>query len=157
MDITTEHHYAITLAGTITLPSPFPAYGQAFFVLTDWDGEPVIYVKLVQLVNRKQITTWFVKPDDIRLIRPQPRAGDGHAEAWPIQSPAKTRKEIAAGVTAILAHAKTAGVKVLEEPWHSAVILYVPETAAVLHRHDVAVTAAESVELSPAIGVVCCG
>jgi hypothetical protein len=158
MDIANEHHYAVALAGTVALPSPYPAYGQAFFVLSDWEGDTVIYVKLVQNVSKKQIVTWHVKPGEIRAIRLQPPGGSNDPESWPILSPAKTRKEIAAGETAIIAHAKEAGVKSLEEPWHPAVILYVPEAAPVLFRHEVAMTAAESVEspLIPAIRT-CCG
>ncbi len=148
MKFTNEHHHAITLAGLVALPSPYPATAQAFFVLTDWDSEPVIYIKLVEVINSKQIITRFIRPEDIRAIRPKPavpKTSDDPND-WPVLSPAKTQKQIHAGETAIIAHAKAAKLEHLEELWHSEVILYVPETAAVLHRHESGVTAAVSAE-----------
>jgi hypothetical protein len=146
MDVTSHHHQAVTLVGTVALPSPYPAVGRASFVLTDWDGETVIYVKLVQVISPKRIITRFVRPGDIRAIRSKPKDSKVGPEAWPLISPAKTRAEIAAGEKAIIAHAKAAGVTYLEEPWHAEVILYVPEPAPVLHRTEVGVTAAVSAE-----------
>ena len=146
MDVTNRHPCAVTLVGTVALPSPYPAYGQASFVLADWDGDTMVYVKLVQVVTKKQFITRFIKPGDIRAIRSKPDAGDGDPETWPILSPAKTRKEIDAGETALIANAKEAGAKYLEESWHTAVILYVLEAAPILHRLEAGVTAAVSAE-----------
>ncbi len=157
MDFTNDHHQAVTLAGTVALPSPYPAYGQAFFDYTEWDGEPVVYVKLVQIVSAKNIVTRFVKPEDIRAIRAQPASKDTDPETWPLLSPTKTRKAIDDGIKAIVAKAKAAKTTHLEVPWQTAVILYLPEAAPVLHRHDVALTAAVSVEQPTALGTYCCG
>jgi hypothetical protein len=158
MEFTNDHHHAFTLAGAVALPSPYPATAQAFFALTDWDSEQVIYVKLVQVVGSKQIISRFIRPEDIRAIRPKPTAPGTSDDPndWPVLSPAKTQKEIHAGEAAILAHAKAAKLKYLEELWHPEVIFYVPETAAVLHRHESGVTAAVSAEgfLRP-LGVCC--
>ena len=158
MDFTNEHHYAMTFAGTIALPSPYPATGRASFVLTDWDSEHVVYIKLIQVVNPRQIISRFVRPEDIRAIRPRPSAPTSDdPEEWPVLSPAKTREQIRAGEAAIVAHADAARLKYLEEPWHREVILYVPERAAVLHCHELGMTAAESAErLLHPMGV-CCG
>jgi hypothetical protein len=159
MDITNLHHQAASLVGTVTLPSPYPASGAASFVLSDWDGDAVIYVKIVQVVNEKRIITRFVKPEDIRAIRFEPAVGEGGPETWPILSPSATRKELEAGEKAIVAHAKKAAVKSLEEPWHDAAILYVDESAPVLHRFEAGVTAAVSAESLEALagGIPCCG
>ena len=166
MDLSTQHHQAVALVGTVPLPSPYPASGEASFVLTDWDGETVIYVKLVQVVNQKRIITRFVKPENIVAIRIKPEddddedVSDNDPQAWTMLNPTATRKEIETGKATIIADAKAAGVKELEEVWHTAVILYVHETAPVLHRHEAAVTAAVSAEsldaFSPDGGVPCC-
>ncbi|MGP0068635.1 MAG: hypothetical protein ACLQGP_34175 [Isosphaeraceae bacterium] len=160
MDITNSHHFAVALVGTVALPSPYPAYGHASLMLTDWDGEAVIYVKLVQVVNQKRMITRFIKPADIRAIRSRPTGGAADPETWPILSPSATQKEIAAGEAALIAHAKKAGVKELEESWHPAVILYVHEAAPVLHRHEAGVTAAvsaESLDFLASPHIPCCG
>jgi hypothetical protein len=158
MELTNEHHHAITLAGTAALPSPYPATAQAFFVLSDWDSEQVIYVKLVQIVSSKHIITRLIRPEDIRAIRPKPTAPGTSTDPhdWPILSPAKTQKEISAGEAAIVAHATAGKLKYLEELWHAAVIVYLPEAASVLHRQETAMTAAESVERSMQPLGVCC-
>ncbi len=156
MDFTNHHHQAVTLAGTVPLPSPYPACGQAFFAYTEWDGEPVVYIKLVQVVGPKNIVTRFIKPEDIRAIR-TPASEDTDPETWPLLSPTRTRKQIDDGIKAIIAKAKAAKVTHLETSWQVAAILYVLETAPVLHRHDVAMTAAVSFE-QPALGrPICCG
>ncbi len=161
MDITNLQHDAMTLVGTVALPSPYPASGAASFVLTDRDGDAVIYVKIVQVVNPKRIITRFVKPEDVRAIRCKPEDDEvGGPETWPLASPAATKKAIEAGEKAIVAHAKKAGVKYLEEPWCPAAILYVLEAAPVLHRHEAGVTAAvsaESLDMATVAGIGCCG
>ncbi len=157
MEFANEHHHAVTLAGVVALPSPYPATARAFFVLTDWDAEAVIYIKLVQVLNSKHIITRFIRPDDVRAIRPKPSAATSDdPNDWPILSPTKTQKEIRAGEAAIVEHANAARVKHLEELWHPEVILYVPETASVLHRHEYGVTAAVSAEgIERPLGVCC--
>jgi hypothetical protein len=163
MDITDLQHEAAALVGTVTLPSPYPASGTASFVLTDWGGDAVIYVKIAQVVNKKRIITRFVKPEDIVAIRVEPEHDEDEEpdpETWPLLSPAKTRKEMAAREKAIIAHATTAGVTYLEEPWHAAAILHVREAAPVLHRYEAGVTAAvsaESPDMFASAGIPCCG
>jgi hypothetical protein len=157
MEFTNEHHHAVTIAGTIALPSPYPATGRAFFVLSEWDSEQVIYIKLVQVVNLRQIITRYIRPEDVRAIRPKPAsATSDDPNDWPILSPAKTQKEIRAGEATIVAHATAAKLHYLEELWHPEVILYVPESAGVLHRHEIGATAAVSAEgpVHP-LGVCC--
>ncbi len=158
MEFTNAHHNAVTLAGTVALPSPYPATGEAFFVLTDWDSEQVVYVKLVQVMSSKQMITRFVRPEDVRAIRAKPSVAGTSDDPndWPLLSPSKTQKEIRAGETAIIAHAKAAKLKYLEELWHAEVILYVPETAAVLHRNEFGVTAAVSSEGFLPASAGCC-
>jgi hypothetical protein len=161
MDITDLQHEAAALVGTVTLPSPYPASGAASFVLTDWGGDTVIYVKIVQVVNKKRIITRFVKPEDIVAIRSEPAHDKAHnPETWPLLGPAKTKKELETGEKTIIADAATAGVTYLEELWHAAAILYVREAAPVLHRYEAGVTAAVSAEspdmFAPA-GIPCCG
>ncbi len=157
MDFTIDHHQAVTLAGTVPLPSPYPAYGQAFFAYTEWDGEPVVYVKLVQVVSPKNIVTRFIKPEDVRAIRTRTASEYTDPETWPLLSPTKTRKAIDDGIKAIIAKAKAAKATHLEISWQTAAILYVAEAAPVLHRHDVAMTAALSFEQPALTSTHCCG
>lgn len=161
MELTNFHHQAVALVGTVALPSPYPAYGVVSFVLSDWDGDAVIYVRIVQVVSQRRAITRFVRPEDIRAIRIKPDGDDdADPESWPILGPAKTRREIADRQADIIAHAQEAGVKHLEESWHVAAILHVHEAAPVLHRHEAGVTAAASaefVEFFSHAGIPCCG
>ena len=86
---------ASTLAGTVALPSPYPASGPAFFVLTDWDAEPVIYVKLVQVVNPSGSSPDSSGPRTSGPSDPSRRCGTSDGpERWPVLSLKKIQKEI---------------------------------------------------------------
>ena len=95
MDFGISQQTAITLAGTVALPSPFPAFGSLWIVLVFEDGDFEVYIKIVQTVSDKRTITRFVRPSDIRAIRaPAPGAPPCGPEGWPITTGKKVQSEI---------------------------------------------------------------
>jgi hypothetical protein len=156
MDFHAPHQTALTLAGTVALPSPYPACGSLSIVVAPEDGDHETYVKIVQHVSSKRIITRFVRLCDVRAIR-VPEKADSFAspETWPLIGPKEVRRQIGNKDEELRAEAIKSG-GAAEFPWVPAAIVYVPEPAPVLHRNDVGVTAAVSAEevafseLSPA-------
>ena len=83
-DFGADQQQAFDLAGTVALPSPFPAFGRLVVVrlarpgampgqMLAQDKEPegnVSYIlKLIQAVSEKLLVTRFVSPDDVRSVR----------------------------------------------------------------------------------------
>jgi hypothetical protein len=146
MEFHPSHHTALTLAGTVALPSPYPACGAVSVVIAR-DGEDyVIFIKIVQVVGDKRIITRFVRSEDIRAIRGNPDGtiGDG-PDSWPVLGIKKIKGELDKRTTDLTEKAKSTGV-LDEAPWYEAAIVHVAEAAPVLHRDEVGVTAAVSCE-----------
>jgi hypothetical protein len=139
------HHAALRLAGTVPLPSPFPASGPVSVVATR-DGQDVeIYVKILQVVGDRRIITRFVRPEDIRAIRARPRDGTpGGPETWPIHGIKQVGDELEQRAKELIDKAKKGAFE--EAAWYAAAIVYVVESAPVLHRNEIGVTAAVSAE-----------
>jgi hypothetical protein len=156
MEFQSHHHVAHHLAGTVALPSPVPATASVSVVAVR-DGEEIeIFVKVVHIVNDKRIITRFVRPDDIRAIRTRPKDFDqNEPETWPVLGIKKFKGELEKHTKAVIAKAKTG---VFEEvSWYASAIVYVPESAAVLHRSEVGVTAAVSAEdVFHGTPMICC-
>ena len=57
MDFHSIHQAAIKLAGTVALPSPFPAHGSLWIVVAPEDGDFETYIRIVQVVSGKRIIT----------------------------------------------------------------------------------------------------
>lgn len=146
MDFHRSHQAAMKIAGTVALPSPFPAHGSLWIVVAPEDGDFETYVRIVQTVSGKRIITRFVHMADIRAIRmPAPDEPQGSPETWPIVGPKEVQRMIAKKEKELRTAAGKSG-SACESEWLPAAIVYVPEAAAVLHRNDVGVTAAESAE-----------
>jgi hypothetical protein len=139
---------AIALAGTVPLPSPFPASGPISVVLIREDGDWETYIKIVQVVSLHRIVTRYVRRADIRAIRaPAGPTPNGGPESWPIRKFKHAQAEIDAREQTLRAGAKDPGTPAeIEVGWHPEAIVYVPEGASVLHRVEVGVTAAVSAE-----------
>jgi hypothetical protein len=136
---------ALALAGTVALPSPFPAYGPISLVAVDDDGELEVMVKIVQVVSPRRIITRFIRPEDIRAIRGNPDGTIGAGpESWPILDIKKLQADLDGRIEQLLARTGEGGDA--EGLWFPAAIVYVPEAAPVLHRNEVGVTAAVSAE-----------
>jgi hypothetical protein len=146
MDFHPSHQAAIKLAGTVALPSPFPAFGALHIVVAPEDGDYETYLRIVQPVTGKRIVTRFVRLADVRAIKAPAKAeSDGSPETWDLIGPKDIQRKIAKKEKELRAEAAKSGVA-CESQWLPAAIVYVPEAAPVLHRNDVGVTAAVSAE-----------
>jgi hypothetical protein len=146
MDFHASHQAAITLAGTVALPSPFPASGSLHIVVAPEDGDYETYLRIVQHVTAKRIITRFVRMSDVRAIKaPAKPDADGSPETWELTGPKEIGRKIDKQAKELLAQASKSGTA-CESPWLPAAIVYVAEAAPVLHRNDVGVTAAVSAE-----------
>jgi hypothetical protein len=138
----------MALAGTVALPSPFPASGAVSIVAIPEDGDCEMFIKVVQVVSLKRIITRLVRPQDIRALR-APANGTrlGGPETWPIRLPKVIGPEIAALEQDIRRILEQSGARSeVAVPWYPAAIVYVPEMAPVLHRLEIGLTAAISAE-----------
>jgi hypothetical protein len=156
MEFQAYHHVAHRLAGTVPLPSPFPATGSVSVVIVPDGEEFEIFVKVLHIVSDRRTITRFLRPEDIRAIRARPSTpAPGDPESWPVLGFKKIKGELDERTKALLASAK-AGVSA-EASWYPSAIVYVPESAPVLHRSEAGLTAAVSAEDVWAEGrVICC-
>jgi hypothetical protein len=146
MDFQPSHQAAMKLAGTVALPSPFPAFGALHIVVAPEDGDFETYFRIVQQVTGKRIITRFVRMADVRAIKAPAKAdAAGSPETWALTGPKDIQRKIAKQEKELRAQATKTGVA-CESPWLPAAIVYVAEAAPVLHRNDVGVTAAVSAE-----------
>jgi hypothetical protein len=136
---------ALALAGTVALPSPYPAYGSVSLVVVGDGDDREVLVKIVQVVSPRRIITRFIRPEDIRAIRGNPDGTVGAGpESWPICDIKKLRADLDSRIKALLARVGTGPHA--ESLWYPAAIVYVPESAPVLHRNEIGVAAAISAE-----------
>jgi hypothetical protein len=151
---------AFALAGTVALPSPFPATGRVSIGLFPPRGfrpsekakeeefEPSFLLKIVQLVNEKHIVTRFVRPKDLRAVRSRPEERPrAELPAWTIQTAAEVSGRIEEKKRILIKDFTKGGPA--EDELFAEAIVYVPESAPVLHRLDIGMTAAESAEFCP--------
>jgi hypothetical protein len=146
MDFHPTHQAALKIAGTVALPSPYPAWGSLSILVAPEDGEYETYIRIVQQVSGRRIITRFVRLADVRAIR-APEATESHStpESWPIIGLKEVQRRISKKEKELRA-AATKSKSACESEWLAAAIVYVPEAAPVLHRNDVGVTAAVSAE-----------
>ena len=150
---------ALALAGTVALPSPFPASARISMVISpepSEDGtstEQRFSLKLVEVIGDKLVVTRFVRVEHVRAIRF--RLGrNTNEDPWTWQL--KTSRELYADFRATEHELKTysqtfnnAREKIsFEQNLKSGTraIVYVPEIAPVLVRTEVAVVAAQAVD-----------
>jgi hypothetical protein len=146
MDFHPSHQTAIKLAGTVALPSPFPAFGALHIVVAPEDGDYETYLRIVQPVTGKRIITRFVRLADVRAVKAPARPeAAASPETWDVIGAKDIERRIAKKVKELRAEAAKSGVA-CDSEWLPAGIVYVPESAPVLHRNDVGVTAAVSAE-----------
>jgi hypothetical protein len=156
-----EQIAALALAGTVALPSPFPASARISMVMSPEnsdDGtstEQQFSLKLVEVIGDKLIATRFVSLDNVRAIRFR-TGSNTNTDPWIWRL--KTSRELSAdfrttndGLKDYSQTFKNAGTKFLfEQNLESGTqgIVYVPETAPVLVRTEVAVVAAQAVDIA---------
>ncbi len=160
---------ALTLAGTVALPTPFPASARISIVMSpepSEDGTSIeqrFSLKLVEVIGDKLIVTRFVSLENVRAIR-FCSGSNTKDDPWIWQL--KISKELSVDFNStkeeLKAHSVTftsAGTKfsfehVLRSGTRGTV--YVPETAPVLVRTEVAVVAAQAVDIAQPLAIRVC-
>ena len=140
-----DQKVAFALAGTVALPSPFPASGRVSIgIFQQIKGqekrvkEPTYYLKSVQLITETLIVTRIFSLSDLRAARTytDTASTDGSAE-WTLSTVEEAWGEISNTIKLIKGEN-------LEVIWKRAAILYVLESTPVLTRVEKGLTAAES-------------
>jgi hypothetical protein len=161
-DLGKNQRTALLLAGTVTLPSPFPAMGRVSLVVDPRDpaGKRPSIVKIEHKLNDMQIISWFVNESDIRACRVPPAAGTSvPLEEWRILTSEEVGGKIEDERTRLAGQSPQPGQ--FDEPsLYDAAIVHVPETARVLVRVEAGVAAAVGTD-APAFlnlfaGRICC-
>jgi len=147
----------LALAGTVTLPSPFPAAGKVYLGLLAsgqsfglGDRTP-FYLKLVQAIGEKKSITRFVRLGDIRAVRVyETSTNPDNPGSWSL----RTAEEINGTLTdfrEMLMKANQSNSSSSHEVLlFPEAILYLPEAAPVLVRLEYGLTAAEACHLESA-------
>ena len=160
LQIEPHHRLGMSLVGTVALPSPFPAEGRIFVVRhpesnqpQGGEAKPSYHLKIVQKLSDTHSITRFMALDDMRLIRFSPPRDSQNA-------PARAGEE-APGPLCLDREQLREVVEAV--PWEKVVrdgrcdyevelypdrtgVVYVPEQAPVLLRHECAVMAAMSLD-----------
>ena len=162
-----QQRLAIALAGTVSLPSPHPAYGKVSLGFNSAgrdelpSGSPRYYLKSVENVSPRQVVTRIVALNDLRAVsRPE---GDAAADPKAPRVTQLVEDLLLDGGTISVAKQKLeAAVKSAPGDYEielfPVAVLHVPETAPVLVRvvFEAGVTAAESAENVQREGGGCC-
>jgi hypothetical protein len=150
-----QQRLALALAGTVSLPSPHPAYGKVSLGLNSSgkdeppSGSPRFYLKSVESVSPRQVVTRIVALNELRAVsRPEGDAVDDS------KAPRVTQLVedllLDGGAISVGKKQLEAAVKVAPGDYEIVLlpvaVLHVPETAPVLVRvvFEAGVTAAES-------------
>jgi hypothetical protein len=156
-----HHTLGLNLVGTVAFPSPFPADGRIFVVrhpapkgAKGADAEPTYHAKIVQKLSDSHSITRFVAIDHVRLIRFRPPvapptakpASPSKAAAEPLElSNEDLRREVKAVKWDEHIKDPNHTYQVELRPGRTGVV-FVPEQAPVLLRHEATVPAATSLE-----------
>jgi hypothetical protein len=145
-----EQELAFALTGTVALPSPFPATGRVSILVVREtqapDDQPHIkvFLKSVQVVNVQCIVTRIVAREAVRAIgyysNGQTEAMDG---VWTVVPIERFLQTFATASQAAKDLENDRGCS-FEVPLLLRAVLYVPESAQVLHRIELGLTAAVS-------------
>lgn len=153
-----QQRLAIALAGTVALPSPYPAYGKVSLGL-DSSGRderpsacPRYYLKSVENLSARQVVTRIVALNDLRAVS-RPDGDDVAASKAPRVTELVENLFLDGGVILVAKQKLEAAVKRAPGDYEIVIfpvaVLHVPETAAVLTTvvSHAGVTAAESAEI----------
>jgi hypothetical protein len=149
-ELGSEHLVALSLVGTVALPSPFPAKARIFVVQlplppqVDDKSAQKYHIKIVQKINDSCIITRFVDHNAVSLIRFQPASEGDSSEQGPLSlDHAQVQKMVSDLVWDVVD--KRASHEIEPYPQHTGVV-HVPETQPVLLRYELSVQAATSLE-----------
>jgi hypothetical protein len=151
-----EQSLAFDLAGTVALPSPFPATARVFVIRTPKKSEstdkddqgPRFFIKILQVINPRHIATTFLQADDVRAVRLPSESGSvADLANWKFLNIDEVRAQIKAAIKELSKADYAVGsfeVELFEEA-----VVYVPEFAPVLSHVEFAVVAAVAAEQIP--------
>jgi hypothetical protein len=145
---------AFALAGTVAIPSPFPAHGTVsigiFPATGGADSAPRFFLKIVETASSRTIVTRLVALEDVRAVRLYSGKGSiGESQSWTY----KTIEELSGLIndkTNLLMGVAKSGLAYEVELFAEPAIVFVPESAPVLLRYEIGVTAAVCAESAPA-------
>jgi hypothetical protein len=149
-----DQKLAFDLAGTVALPSPFPAAGRVLLVRLpapdrgrEGGRRPRFVIKIVQVVNEKQLFTAFVHPHDVRAIRVHSGAGSpADLRSWSFVSGEDLRAALEDAIDELGKPDFDTGGS-FEAQLYEQAIVYVPETAQLLARVEYGVPAGVAVAI----------
>ncbi len=146
---------SLLLAGTVALPSPFPAPARVSVgVYAQEPGcDPDVYLEIVQVVDMHRTIVRIVRFEDVRAI--QASDGTTPVEEAPLQSARQLSTKVDAISRALVGGANGSG-KPVEKLLFKEAIVYVPEAAPVVHRAELGLTAIESAEDHGLMVAQCC-
>ncbi len=152
-----EQKLAFDLAGTVGLPSPFPAAGRVCVIKTPRkteaadkdDRAPRFFLKILQTISPKQLVTTFLQTEDVRAVR-SPTAGEPIADpaSWKFLNIDEVRAQIK-GAIKELSKTEYDATGSFEIQLFDQAVVYVPEFAPVLSRVEFALVAAVAAEQVP--------
>jgi hypothetical protein len=170
LQVEPHHSLGLNLVGTVALPSPFPAEGRIYVVrhpaapgAKGEDVKPTYHIKIVQKLSDSHSITRIVSLDHVRMIRfSQPgesvtKGTSPAGKAGPTPSELSLddlKKEVTAVPWAKAVKDENHSYEVELQP-HRTGVVYVPEAAPVLLRHECTVTAATSLESIVGTGAFC--
>jgi hypothetical protein len=149
---------AFALAGTVALPSPFPASGLisigVFPPPADAkEHEPTYYLRIVERVSDSNIVTRHIRPEDVRAFRvrskvePYPEQNE-----WTLHLAADKFKFIDSLKKKLQENLLKGGPTEIALFDHAPTIVYVPDGAPVLLRIEMSVTASRARDGASAVG-----
>jgi hypothetical protein len=151
-----DERIAFRLAGTVGLPSPYPATGSISVVVKlardpkDWQ----VFLRIVHRLNLKLKIVRLVEWDDVRGIlarwKPAPETPQGAAPGWSVKLGEDLRGQV---YDQVQKEKKDKVEGWFELKWLSEAIVYVPESAPVYMQVGVGLTAAESAEYYPPLAL----
>jgi hypothetical protein len=146
MDFSQSQQTALLLAGTVALPCPYPSVGSLSVLVVPEAGDFEVYIKIVQVVSLRRIITRFVRLADVRAVHVlSPDDPSGGPETWPLIGSAAVRRQLETIEKDLIEKArKSNDARAFD--WLASAIVYVPESAPILHRDEIGVTAAVSAE-----------
>ena len=149
-ELGSDHLAALSLVGTVALPSPFPATGRILVIQLppppkgDVQAAPKYHIKIVQKINDSCIITRFVEHNAVSLIRFQLATEGESPEQGPFSLDHAGVQKLVGGLKWNVADER-ASYEIEPFPQHTGVV-NVPETQPVLLGYELSVPAATSLE-----------
>ncbi|MGO9914874.1 MAG: hypothetical protein ACLQIB_09210 [Isosphaeraceae bacterium] len=150
-----KQEMAFSVTGTVAIPSPIPATGEVSALLVVQDTQDKkeqsnlnfkTLLKSVQVVNQQCVVTRIVAYDSVRAVA---FYSDGDKEArdgeWTVVPASRLAPMLAPALQALKEVDKERG-GTFEFPLFERAVLYVSESASILHRVEFGLTAAVSAE-----------